>query len=650
MKLFFQLLILAFIHGQGFCQQPFLDSLQKKLNAQQKADTGRVWALSGLADYYAFVQFDSSLRYAQQVISLSQQINYPYGKYQGYRSTFNAYNSQGNYPQAFEVANKLLNIAGALDHNRLTAMAIPTYFAGLVHREMVDYPAAITLFHQAINLQKASGESVGEVYYAYSQLGILYGSLNQLDSAIYYAQQGYELGTIAKKYKRFFSLAIGALGNIHERMHHYDVAEKYYHLAIQQTRVVNNLYFMARNYNNLASLFSKTKQVDSSIYYAKKSLELCLDHSFMEFALDASEILTAIYDDQKKPDSTLKYLKILLATRDSVFSQKKGQQFQQFAFSEIQRLQQVNADKEKSQERIKLYVLVTALVFFFLLTFILYRNSRQKQKAKNQIERAYGELKSTQAQLIQQEKMASLGELTAGVAHEIQNPLNFVNNFSDLNRELVDELQQELQAGKIGDAIAISNDIKNNEEKINHHGKRADAIVKGMLQHSRSATGAKEPTDINALCDEYLRLAFHGFRAKEKDFNVELVTDFETGIGNIDIAPQEIGRVLLNLYNNAFYAVSDKKKRMLDAYAPSVSVSTKLNNKRVIITISDNGNGIPQHILGKIFQPFFTTKPTGLGTGLGLSLSYDIVKAHGGEISVDSKEGEYTMFNIYLPV
>jgi two-component system, NtrC family, sensor kinase len=649
MKRFFQLIILTLIYSYGFSQEPFLDSLQKKLNAQQLKDTGRVRALSSLADYYAFVQFDSSLRYAKEVIALSQQINYPYGIYLGYRTTFNAYNSQGNYPQAFEVANKLLTIAGGLDHNQLAAIATPSYFAGLVHREMEDYPAAIALFHHVINLQEASGDSIADVYYAYSQLGILYGSLNQLDSAIFYAQKGYDLGTSSKNYQRFFSLAIGALGNIQERLHHYDLAEKYYRLAIQQTQLVNNLYFMARNYNNLASLFFKTNRIDSSLYYAKNSLQLCLDHRFMEFALDASKILSDVYDTQKRPDSTLKYLKILLATRDSVFSQKKGQQFQQFAFSEIQHLQQINADKEKSQETIKLYVLLAALLFFFLLTFILFRNSRQKQKAKNQIEKAYGELKSTQAQLIQQEKMASLGELTAGVAHEIQNPLNFVNNFSDLNRELVDELQVELKAGKIDDAIAISNDLKDNEEKINHHGKRAEAIVKGMLQHSRSGTGAKEPTDINALCDEYLRLAYHGFRAKEKDFNVKLVSDFETGIGNINLAPQEIGRVLLNLYNNAFYAVSDKKKRMPEAYAPSVSVSTKLNNNRVVITISDNGNGIAQHIVEKIFQPFFTTKPTGQGTGLGLSLSYDIVKAHGGEIKVDTKEGEYTAFSIYLP-
>ena len=229
-----------------------------------------------------------------------------------------------------------------------------------------------------------------------------------------------------------------------------------------------------------------------------------------------------------------------------------------------------------------------------------------------------------------------------------------MNNFSEVNKELVDELQQELKAGKIDDAIELSNDIKANEEKIIHHGKRADAIVKGMLQHSRSSSGVKEPTDINALCDEYLRLAYHGLRAKDKSFNATMKTDFDAGIGNINIIPQDMGRVILNLITNAFYVV-DEKKTLRQAqgdksYEPTVTVSTKKINGKVAVTVADNGNGIPQKVLDKIFQPFFTTKPTGQGTGLGLSLSYDIVKAHGGEIKVNTKENEGTEFIIQLPI
>jgi two-component system NtrC family sensor kinase len=259
------------------------------------------------------------------------------------------------------------------------------------------------------------------------------------------------------------------------------------------------------------------------------------------------------------------------------------------------------------------------------------------------------ELKSAQALLIQSEKMASLGELTAGIAHEIQNPLNFVNNFSDVSSELVDEMNIEIEKGNLEDAKQIAQDLKQNLEKINHHGKRAGDIVKGMLQHSRSSSGQKELTDINALADEYLRLAYHGLRAKDKTFNAATKTDYDETIGLIKVIPQDIGRVILNLITNAFYAVSERRKLEGEKFEPVVSISTKKVNGKIEISVKDNGNGIPQKILDKIFQPFFTTKPTGQGTGLGLSLSYDIVKAHGGELKVETKEGEGSTFIISLP-
>src|SRR5665213_1909868 len=282
------------------------------------------------------------------------------------------------------------------------------------------------------------------------------------------------------------------------------------------------------------------------------------------------------------------------------------------------------------------------------------------ESAKALIEKTLGDLKQMQAQLIQSEKLASLGEHTAGIAHEIQNPLNFVNNFSDVNTELIDELNGERLKPKAERdeqlENEIINDIKENEQKINHHGKRADAIVKGMLQHSRQSSGQKEPTDINALADEYLRLSYHGLRAKDKTFNAMMKTDFDSSIGKVNFIPQDIGRVLLNLFNNAFYAVSEKQKAegaKLNAetpYEPTISIATKKIDGNIFIHVQDNGNGIPQNMVDKIFQPFFTTKPTGEGTGLGLSLAYDIIKAHGGELKVETKEGEGTEFIIQLPV
>jgi signal transduction histidine kinase len=265
-------------------------------------------------------------------------------------------------------------------------------------------------------------------------------------------------------------------------------------------------------------------------------------------------------------------------------------------------------------------------------------------------------LKQTQTQLIQAEKMASLGELTAGIAHEIQNPLNFVNNFSEVNKEMLEELKAESQKPKAERdeqlEAELINDLIQNEEKINHHGKRADAIVKGMLEHSRASTGQKEPTDINALADEYLRLAYHGLRAKDKAFNADLVTNFDQSLPKVNLIPQDIGRVLLNLFNNAFYAVKEKQKTADVNYKPTVEVSTfSPPSGGWGVSVRDNGNGIPEAIKDKIMQPFFTTKPTGEGTGLGLSLSYDIVvKGHGGSIKVESVEGEGSEFIIQLPI
>jgi signal transduction histidine kinase/DNA-directed RNA polymerase subunit N (RpoN/RPB10) len=293
--------------------------------------------------------------------------------------------------------------------------------------------------------------------------------------------------------------------------------------------------------------------------------------------------------------------------------------------------------------------LLQSIADAFSTAYARYQDFNKLEAAKKQVDNTLTELKQAQQQLVQSEKMASLGELTAGIAHEIQNPLNFVNNFSEVSNELIDEMNNELEKGEIEEAREIASDLKQNLEKINHHGKRADAIVKGMLQHSRKSTGQKEPTDINALADEYLRLSFHGLRAKDKNFNATIETDFDNSIRKINIIPQDIGRVLLNLFNNAFYAVNEQKNKNLISYEPKVFVRTQKCDGKIQISVRDNGNGIPKKILDKIFQPFFTTKPTGQGTGLGLSLSYDIIKAHGGEIKVESEEGEGSEFVIQLP-
>lgn len=284
------------------------------------------------------------------------------------------------------------------------------------------------------------------------------------------------------------------------------------------------------------------------------------------------------------------------------------------------------------------------------LELIVEERTAEITKQKDELMDAFTELKNTQSQLVQSEKMASLGELTAGIAHEIQNPLNFVNNFSEVSTELLDEMMDELKSGNTEEVLALASDVKANQEKINHHGKRAGAIVKGMLQHSRTSSGKNEPTDINALCEEYLRLSYHGLRAKNKSFNADFKADLDKRLPEIKVVPQDFGRVLLNLINNAFFAVNEKSKTENKDFKPLVIVKTKLEKTKVIISVSDNGSGIPEDVKEKIFQPFFTTKPSGQGTGLGLSLSYDIIKAHGGVLKAETKEGEGSKFIIKLPV
>ena len=309
------------------------------------------------------------------------------------------------------------------------------------------------------------------------------------------------------------------------------------------------------------------------------------------------------------------------------------------------------------------FIIGIAVLLLILAGFVYYRY-KSKQKANKELEKLLADLRLTQQQLIQSEKMASLGELTAGIAHEIQNPLNFVNNFSEVSNELIDEMNEELDKGDVEEAKAIAGDIKQNLQKITHHGKRADSIVKGMLQHSRASSSLKEPADINKLADEYLRLAYHGLRAKDKSFNAELITNFDEKLPLVEIVPQDIGRVLLNLFTNAFYAVQERNKEQKTnlpagrqgiknkdgTFKPVVQLTTSAKDGFVIIQVRDNGSGIPEQIKEKIMQPFFTTKPTGEGTGLGLSMSYDIVvKAHNGIMTVDSKEGEFTEFTITIP-
>ncbi len=600
---------------------------------------------------------DSALFYGEQGLDLAEKLNFIPGKIAAQTNIGLAYTTIGNYPRALEYGFKALALSQRNNSNA-SILNIYTLFA-ISYREQGDYKSALRYSRDGLKLAEQLHSEDSSNWYL--GMATIYEKNNQPDSAIYYAKKNMASS------KSMASGVLYPLGSAYAKKKMYDSAIYYYRIGLAKAHENRTEKDVIDIYNGIAIVNKLQGKLDSAIFYAKKNLYENADRFYPSGLLKASSILTDVYQQQNKTDSTLKYLRLTINLKDSLFGREKTMAIQNLEFKEKENRKEIAASRLKQQNKLRIYGLLAGLFTTLLIAVILLRSNRHKQKAKIQIENAFTELKNTQAQLVQREKMASLGEVTAGIAHEIQNPLNFVNNFSDVNKELLTEMKDEMNKGNIDDANTIANDVIENEEKINHHGKRADAIVKGMLQHSQNSTGQKEPADINTLCDEYLRLSYNGLRAKDKTFNtvpatIGIKTDFDETIGKINIVPQDIGRVLLNLYNNAFYAVNERRKIVnqqksenLISYKPTITVRTSLNpplegrKASVLITVSDNGNGIPEKNVDKIFQPFFTTKPTGQGTGLGLSLSYDIIKVHGGEIKVESKEGEGTKFMIQLP-
>jgi two-component system NtrC family sensor kinase len=619
-------------------------------------DTARVIKLIETAQRNRFFKPDSSVSYAEEALKLSHLINFKKGEVAAYYTIGEYHRVSGNYPQALENLFKALQISSEIGDT--TSIAETQGFIGITYLNLKEYQTALHYLFQAYaKKDRLDGPMTGFIL---ANTGIAYQEMNMLDSGLIYQKMAWSVArnTQMAPGKAF---VLRETGNMYSLMNLTDSAFYYYRYSLVVTRDILN---SGRTYSRMAILFYKLREYDSTLYYANQALSLGRRSSQKPIMLEASKTLATYYIDMNKLDSALKYQQLTMTINDSLFGSEQLRKVQLLAIDEQkrvyiaeQRQQEIEQKRKDYQSNLRFYGLMAALAVFILFGIILYRNNKiQKlanvllQRQKKETEDTLSDLRATQVQLIQSEKMASLGELTAGIAHEIQNPLNFVNNFSEVNKELLAEMREEMNKGNIDDAKAIANDVIENEEKINHHGKRADAIVKNMLQHSRNSSGHKEPTDINALADEYLRLSYHGLRAKDKSFNAIMKTNFDESIGNVNIIPQDIGRVILNLINNAFYAVDEKKKQNLNEYEPAVLVNTKKNNDKVQISVKDNGNGVPQKVLDKIFQPFFTTKPTGQGTGLGLSLSYDIVKAHGGELKVETKEGKGSEFIISLPV
>ncbi|MCW3114819.1 MAG: multi-sensor signal transduction histidine kinase [Segetibacter sp.] len=628
-----------------------VDSLKKEL-AIAKEDTNKAKILLRLCSYYQWRIPDSSILYAMQGIPLAEKLNFEKAQLGMYGCMGEALSGKGNFSLSLETKLKSLKLAEKTGDERTIAWA----YAGIgtVYFYSHDYKNALTYFIKTKNFPKAFHQSeknftgfIGETYF----------HLTQLDSAFKYIKRAYELDQLDPQW----SVPYYYMAKIYAKRNDYAKAIDFYRTGLNLR--VPSLDLINGN-KGIAEIFKNIRLFDSAVYYARKALVIAQGQSFENEVIEASSILKDVYKEMNFTDSAFKYQELMLAAKDSVYGQEKVKQMQNLSFNEQLRQQELLAQQQQYQNKVKTYVLIATVIVFVIIALILWRNNRYKQRAfdllrkqKQQTEqegrkaeKALEVLQATQSQLIQSEKMASLGELTAGIAHEIQNPLNFVNNFAEINTELIEELKSELQADNKKEALAIADNIKENQQKINDHGKRADAIVKGMLQHSRANTGKKEPTDINALAEEYLRLSYHGLRAKDIAFDANFTTDFDETIDKIEVTPQDIGRVLLNLYNNAFYSVSEKKAQLNGIFQPLVSVTTKRTNGKIEISVKDNGTGIPQKALDKIYQPFFTTKPTGQGTGLGLSMSYDIIKVHSGELKVKTIEGEGAEFTIQLPL
>ncbi|MFI5163408.1 MAG: ATP-binding protein [Sphingobacteriales bacterium] len=643
----------------------------KQRLAHAGSDTARVRLLLVVGGAYRFSKIDSTLYFDDRAIALARKVNAPVLEARALSDKGSVTMDAGDVPHAYAYMIQSLNIINKVQK----VDSISLYTAGAIQNrlgnlfmELGEYNAAIRYYRASIFYAVKCSSPI--VYNEFSNIGNVFEMMGRLDSAQVYQRRAYNhINSIAKRgYRAYFFVFAeleGRLANIERDLGHNQAALDWYRKGVREAIRTSDSHNLSEICLNAGQIFGKLGQADSGFYYVRKALLVSQSISKKSTEYQAASLLSDLFKASGKPDSALFYLSLSQKVKDELFGPATFRQLQQLALAQQQRQQQLQEQNDELKYRYTIFAVVGGLVVILLIAVIIWRNYR-KQKNTNLLLReqkeeivsqrdhlgvALEQLKSTQTQLIQSEKMASLGELTAGIAHEIQNPLNFVNNFSEVNAELIDEMQQEIEKGDLTEIKVIAGDIKENQQKISHHGKRADAIVKGMLQHSRAGGSTKEPTDINKLADEYLRLAYHGLRAKDKTFNAELITHFDEKLPNANIVPQDIGRVLVNLFTNAFYAVHQKAKTAGPGYKPEVSVSTTKEENNIVITVKDNGNGIPDNIKDKIMQPFFTTKPTGEGTGLGLSLSYDIVvKGHGGTIAINSNEGESSEFIINLPV
>ena len=656
------------LNAQNTISASQLDSLNKLLEKPTLADTTKCDVLFQIGAANQFVDPYKAVHFLSEALALSRKTKDKKRILGNLVTLGYLFASIGESARSIDMLQESLHYTEDLHED--TSLALASIANG--YEAQGDLTNAINYSRIAyLQFEKRRNDKleIDERGYAEGpmRLGQLFEKANQLDSALHYAEMAYnriQEKPIDRERAYFYCQICNSLGRIHGRLNENEEALIFYRLAYSKAIEVNFTSTISESQSDLAQFYFKNNQPDSVIFYATKAYEGAKQLKNFEIMKNSTALLRTVYEKKGRFDKALYYNDLSIAAKDSVYGLEKVREVQNLTHREERRQelkkQQAAAEDLAYNNKIRLYSLIALLSGVALIAVILFRNNNQKHKAnlvlhqqkeeidtqRNKAEKTLVELKATQNQLIQSEKLASLGELTAGIAHEIQNPLNFVNNFAELSLGLGKELKGEIDKLKIPendkDYIGeILHDLNSNQEKINHHGKRAASIVSGMIEHSKPNTGIRELTDINKLCDEYSRLSFNSLKSKNPNFNVEMIAHFDESLPKIEIVPQDIGRVILNLVNNAFYAVNERNNLVgFETYKPTITVQTLQTISHIEIRIRDNGTGMSDAVKAKIFQPFFTTKPTGQGTGLGLSLAYDIItKGHGGTLKVESEEG-----------
>ena len=646
------------IHGgsQSISYFDYLDSLKSILKASTDP-VQRIEASTEIGVRYIYTNPDSTIKYCEMALSILEDSRDLNAQLFALGILGESYIYKGDFPKTLEIAFRALDLNG--DTPFEISWIGPTYYnLSELYFQIEDYDKAMYYAQETIRIGKnhKDKDKLAEAYGYYLSAQVL-AKTGQPDSALTNIELSFP---IFEQYGDFFFKAVygddvwPGVYNLRAKVYlqkgKKDLAMRDLVKVSQMTAGNNEYYHIANTNIDFALYFQKLNMADSAIYFAEKGLEAAQTITYNQGILYASQILANEYES-RQPEKAIEYLKLAADTQGKLYGSGNIQAIRDVITKEERRREELDQAEKDYRNKLRSLLLWIGIGSLLIFSLVLFQARRKSDASRKILTSTLENLKTTQTQLIHSEKMASLGELTAGIAHEIQNPLNFVNNFSEINSELLAELKEEIDNGNLEEVKSIAESLVQNEEKIIHHGKRADSIVKGMLQHSRIGSGQKEPTDINALADEYLRLAYHGLRAKDKSFQVAMDTDLDENLGKVNVMPQDMGRVLLNLITNAFYAVNEKRKKNDEYYRPIVTVSTRKFDDHVEIQVRDNADGIPKEIIDKIFQPFFTTKPTGEGTGLGLSLSYDIItNGHGGELTVETIEEKGTTFIIQLPI